>query len=562
MFTSTPSLQKKPLPDSMTATLRISRERFSQEKISVILESITGCFFLLNQDWQFQQVNFHCEDYLPCPRQELFQKTLWEVFPHWIQTECDSQLHQVLSEKTTAHFEFFDTKKSKWYEIYASPSLQGLSIHFHDITLQKGIDLQRDTEYLITQILAIAPSISKAIPKILQAIAENLGWEIGLFWKMDDSLHKIRCTHPWKSPSLEAFEFIEKSQQFIFDVGIELPGQVWDSGEPRWIANLYGTSHFLRAPYALKAGLSSGFIFPIRLGEEVLGVMEFFSLQTKALDRNLLQMFDAIGSQIGQFIERKEAEEKLRLAYEEMEQRVQKRTLQLIQSNQVLQEEIMERRRVEKEVLEISQKEQRKFGSQLHDGFCQDLTGILMLMKALFKKMEKKNQPESFELKKMMEILNQSIDQARDMAHGLYPVKLEGTSLMQSLRELASQTQKLFNISCRFDCPEPILIDDNNIATHLYRIAQEGINNAVKHGKAKEIEISLTQNDGETTLAVIDNGIGLTEDPKNSKGIGLHIMKYRARMMEASLQLEPNSSQGVILKCRLKAPILENHEPR
>ncbi len=244
----------------------------------------------------------------------------------------------------------------------------------------------------------------------------------------------------------------------------------------------------------------------------------------------------------------------LTLDYEKMGKQVNEKTNELIQSNKLLQAEIVERKRMEAEILEITQAEQRRFGSQLHDGLCQELTAILLFAKALTQKMEKDKTLELAELKKISDMLLEAVDQARDTARGLYPGELEGSSLMHSLKELASSTE---GASCLFYCPEPILIDDNNKATHLYRIAQEGISNAVKHGKAKNIAINFTQNEESITLSIKDNGMGIMNDLKNLKGIGLKIMKYRAHMIKASFQIKPNLPHGVILECIFKKPEIQ-----
>lgn len=237
------------------------------------------------------------------------------------------------------------------------------------------------------------------------------------------------------------------------------------------------------------------------------------------------------------------------------EEQVQKRIAELVKSNEALQAEITERKRIEKEILETTQEEQRRFGSQLHDGLCQELTGILMFAKGLMQKMEKENRLDIAELKKITDLLREAINQARNTARRLYPGEMEGTSLMHSLQELTSNTQSVSGVSCQFCCPEPIIIDDNDVATHLYRIAQEGISNAVEHGKAQSIEVSFTRNDGYINLTLKDDGAGFTYDPQSPKGIGLKIMKYRARMMGGTFQVEPNAPRGVILTCSLKSPL-------
>jgi signal transduction histidine kinase len=251
----------------------------------------------------------------------------------------------------------------------------------------------------------------------------------------------------------------------------------------------------------------------------------------------------------------KKAEDRFQLTNDKLERLVQERTAELVRSNQALQAEITERKRIEKEILETAQEEQRRFGSQLHDGLCQELTGILMFAKSLTQKMEKENRLDVAELKKITDLLREAIRQARNTARGLYPGEMEGASLMHSLQELTSNTQSISGVSCRFLCPEPIFIDDNDVATHLYRIAQEGISNAVLHGKAQSIEVSFIRNDGHINLILKDDGAGFIYDPQSSKGIGLKIMKYRAHMMGGTFQIEPNSPRGVLLKCSLKSPL-------
>ncbi|EKD41910.1 MAG: Multi-sensor signal transduction histidine kinase [uncultured bacterium] len=417
-----------------------------------------------------------------------------------------------------------------------------------------SVYLQRETEYFVSQILVAAPCFSKAIPKIFQAIGENLGWEVGLLWKVDTVLQKIRCCETWVAPGIEAPEFFEATRKSLFSPGIELPGRAWESKKARWIIDLTHTSNSLRADLAAKGGLKSAFCFPISWENKILGIMEFFSLETKVFDKGFLKMFDVIGGQISQFIEGKEKQERLKFVCDEMEKQVQARTIELLRTNVDLRKEIIERKKIENQVLEIAQKEQRRFGAQLHDGLCQELTGILMYVKGLARKMEQAQHLEITELNKISDMLHDAIRQARDTARGLYPGELEGTSLMLCFQALISRTQTLTGISCQFHCPQSIVINDNNIATHLYRIAQEGINNAVTHGKAKKIEMSLIKSKESITFTLKDDGIGFVSNGNQPKGIGLHIMKYRAHMMDASFMVKHNLPHGVTLQCILKNP--------
>lgn len=196
----------------------------------------------------------------------------------------------------------------------------------------------------------------------------------------------------------------------------------------------------------------------------------------------------------------------------------------LVRTNVALRKEIIERKKVEKEVLEISEQERQRFGMHLHDDLCQSLTGILMFAKVLTRKMTRQDLSEAAELEKICKLLDESITQAREMARGFYPVELHADSFMHALQDLANRTQKLYEVSCCFLCPRPVFIDDNNLTTHLYRITQESVLNAIKHGAASHVKISLLEKEGKVSLIVEDDGKGLRGEFQRMQGIGFHIL--------------------------------------
>ena len=149
-----------------------------------------------------------------------------------------------------------------------------------------------------------------------------------------------------------------------------------------------------------------------------------------------------------------------------------------------------------------------------------------------------------------------------ELACGLSPISLETDGLMVGLRELAARVKKLFRIDCRFRCKTPVLIHDHDVGIHLYRIAQEAVNNAVKHGKARRIDIGLTVTGERIVLAVSDNGIGLPKKPRNKNGLGLRVMQYRAGVIDASLiaQRLPNGGTTFVCTVKEQRPPPANHE--
>ena len=181
-----------------------------------------------------------------------------------------------------------------------------------DITERKRAEERLRVQHTVAQILAEAATIEEAAPRILRAMGECLGWDVGALWRVDREAEALRCVELWHKASIEVPEFERVSREFTFVPGLGLPGRVWSSLEPEYVPDVVLDENFPRAPIAEREGLHAAFGFPILLGGEVLGVIEFFSREIRQPDQELLNMLATIGSQIGQFIERKRAEAELR----------------------------------------------------------------------------------------------------------------------------------------------------------------------------------------------------------------------------------------------------------
>ncbi len=210
-------------------------------------------------------------------------------------------------------------------------------------------------------------------------------------------------------------------------------------------------------------------------------------------------------------------------------------------------QDVTKRKWMEKEILEVSDREQRRIGQDLHDGLCQLLTGTTFAIKTLEQKLQAASSPAATEAGEIAELLRRANVEARNIARGLHPLELDAGGLVAALHELAFNVQGLFNVDCRFHCEQPIDLADKGKAIHVYRIAQEAVNNALKHSQAKHIGITLTPSDGNVTLTVDDDGVGLPEQFKGSTGMGLNIMAYRARMIGGSLQVHSGDKRGIIV---------------
>jgi PAS domain S-box-containing protein len=211
--------------------------------------------------------------------------------------------------------------------------------------------------------------------------------------------------------------------------------------------------------------------------------------------------------------------------------------------------DITEREQLERALLEISAREQRRIGQDLHDGLGQHLTGIAFMAKVHESKLAEKQLTDSADAAKIVKLVNEAIHKTRELARGLLPVVADAHGLMSALQLWAGEVEDLFGISCGFECETAVLIHDDAMATHLYHIAQEAVNNAIKHGHARNIRIQLSAENGWGTLLISDDGTGIAEERASSHGMGLHIMSYRAGMIGGRLDVRPSRPHGTCVTC-------------
>jgi PAS domain S-box-containing protein len=220
--------------------------------------------------------------------------------------------------------------------------------------------------------------------------------------------------------------------------------------------------------------------------------------------------------------------------------------------------DVTELRSLEKEVLEISEREQMRIGHDLHDGVGQELTGVALLAQNLRQKLAKRNQPESAEAGRIASLVNRALDQTRKLARGFSPVELGPEGLETALQDMAAKIQSLQR-PCQLVCNGPVHIADDATAVHLYRIAQEAVNNAVRHSSSKQIRIELGTITGAVTLSVHDDGVGLPAvSDGRGKGMGISVMQYRSRMIGATLEIRTGAS-GTSVICTYPVDSHDTH---
>ncbi|MFM1918508.1 MAG: hypothetical protein RLZZ303_142 [Candidatus Hydrogenedentota bacterium] len=217
-------------------------------------------------------------------------------------------------------------------------------------------------------------------------------------------------------------------------------------------------------------------------------------------------------------------------------------------------------KRLEKRLMELRAEEQRRLGYDLHDGLGQHLSGILYLSRRLENRLRGKEAPETDSAVEIVNLVKEAIETVRSMSHGLRPLSEDPRALAAALTELARKTKDTTGIECTFTETGTVYIFENDVAEHLFRIAQEAINNAVRHSQCKHIAVSLRQGDDATTLEITDDGKGLKDKEwrisrphgREPGGLGLSIMEHRAELMGGSFAIETSEGDGTTVRCTLR----------
>lgn len=389
-------------------------------------------------------------------------------------------------------------------------------------------------QHTVTRLLAESPTLRDAVPRILQAVCECLGWEYGGVWSVDPDANVLRCVEVWHVPAAAVEEFEAASRQRTFPPGVGLPGRVWVSGQPAWIEDVVKDTNFPRAPIAAKVGLHGAFGFPILLGSEVLGVLEFFSREIRQPDHDLLQMFAAIGSQIGQFTERKRAEEALQAAHVELQATTRRAEEASRHKSEFLANMSHELRTPLNVVLGFSQMLQQQVAGALNEKQARHVNHILVSGRHL------------------LAMINDILDLSKVEA-GKLEIRRDAFPLPEALTATAAEFRpeaeaKGVRLDLEMDTLPPLL---NGDPVRFQQILSNLLSNAVKftpEGGHVTVAARRVQ-DGFVEIAVADTGIGIKAEDL-------------AKLFQPFTQLEPPSTkryQGTGLGLALTKRLVELH---
>jgi len=251
------------------------------------------------------------------------------------------------------------------------------------------------------------------------------------------------------------------------------------------------------------------------------------------------------------------AEAALQKSKELLEKRVRKRTHELHVANKELKDEIARRKGLEGEILEISDREQQRLGQELHDGLCQHLTAVAFMARSVALRLKNHRVIEVSDIEKIAELVNNAATDTRNLSHALHRVDIDSAGFLTAMQDLVDR--EIWKTPCRLEIEPSFHIDDNEVASNLYRIAREAVINANKHAQAREIVVALACSRKGAVLSITDNGVGLPSSVNSERGLGFQIMKYRARAIGGRLEIESPKQGGTRVTCYLPDKARSGH---
>ena len=479
---------------------------FTEAELREFLELSLDMIYIADLNGYFLYVNRIWKDVLGYARRELTSRPYLD-FVH--PDDRESTLREaaaISSGRSTVSFENRYLCKDGSYRwlLWTSmlhPEKKVLYGAAHDITDRKRQEASLAAQYAVAAALANSCDLAGAASPVLQAICERLGWDTGAMWLVGET-GVLHCVDLWHAPAVRIEQFERATRTSTFRPGIGLPGRVWQSREPVWIEDTPQDTNFPRRPIATQEGLHGAFAFPILLEHEVLGVLEFFSRHIQKPDPALLQMMTSIGSQIGQFIERRKAEEGLKIYARELETAKQKAEAGTKAKSEFLANMSHEIRTPMNAIIGMSElaletkltREQREY-----------LVGI-------------KNSSEAL-LTLINDLLDFSKIEARRLRLESVPFDLNDT-LEDTVRVLAPRAhQKGLELACeiRADVPRQLIGDP----LRLRQVVVNLVGNAIKFTEHGEVLVTVrpekpSNGDVQLQFAVSDTGIGIPKDKQTA----------------------------------------------
>lgn len=483
-----------------------------------------------------------------------------------------------------------------------------------------------------------ATDVEGAILYALKRVSDHSGWICGHAWLPgNDDPTTLHPSYAWYEQAPPYFDRLrERISSIRLRRGQDLVGRVFATGQPEFTADIGADLSVYKAPLAEYLGIQSACAFPIVLGDNVVGVLEFFSQKRTEPIPRVHELMSSVGILLARVVERNRSTQKLRQSEEQLRAildaapdsivsidrdglitRVNQATERVFgysadellgQNVSILMpapyreehdgylaryletrephiigtvrefqaqhkegrifpidltvneidhmemfigivRDISERKELEKQVVDAATDEQRRIGQDIHDGVGQELTGLRYVAQTHAESLAGQASPDAQTAERISAWLATVQRQLRAIIRQLVPVEVDSQGLAAALRGLAQRTSEAHDLTCEFQCPEPLTVADAALATQLYRIGQEAVANAVRHAQAYHVRIELTKDDDRLTLRISDDGVGITISPKKGAGIGLRSMAYRAGLIGAGLVVRNGEQVGTQVIC-------------
>ncbi len=386
-------------------------------------------------------------------------------------------------------------------------------------------------QYAIAQILADAPSIEDAAPRIMRAVCEGLAWDLGALWRVDDDADRLRFIDMWAPPGVPGEAFAKDSPSAVFQRGEGMLGGCWEGGRPLWVRELE-LQPLRRRELLVGSGFRSAFCFPITSEGTVIGVMEFLSCRRRTCDPQLLVAVQGAGGQIGQFLRRHEAEARAH-------------------------ELDAQRRHLLGEILLAEEEERARIATALHDDTIQVLTATLVNLDRAARNLEREQPERACEVLAIARrTIDTAVERARTLMFALRPPLLETDGLPSAIADAADLAALEAGFRAVVDVDVPRY--PQPIEALVYRTVQEAITNTAKHAGAKTLQVRLRDNEGAIGGLVEDDGRGY--DPHAAVDrrhrrlhLGLDAVAERIRTLGGDLTIDTAPGRGTRVHFRIRA---------